>query len=473
MRISVLAFSFVVVACGGTAITRESLRPIPEHPASPSASPLVRGTEQAAARAPGDQQVAIIREVVRRFYRPLMSHARWIDPKPLAHQRTRAADSLAAVDESWALAIVQAVGLSRVCPLTEANAQCRGRQGGVLRFSKPYVVGAGGTDSALVYARYTPVSFGVQSEIEFFVVRRDGAWQVVSRRGMPEMPTVAAVSSDVADPQRTVDELLAADRAFSQEASKTDLVTGLSNMFVGNVIMQAPLGHVRGRDAVIAALNVNPDNSRSRVEWTPVRGGVSSDGQQGFTFGYMTITRPDGTTQPAKYVAYWLLQPRGWRVVAYKRVPRAEGAVSLALLPPSLPIRALPRGDSATVRRYADELSAAEHAFSRDAQPMSLGPAFFKWGAPDAVNTGGGNTAEFVRGPDAIARSVEAGYTSGMTVTWAPTDVIVASTGDLGVSIGTIRITDVSANVSKTRDVPFFTIWKRAYPSDPWRYVAE
>jgi hypothetical protein len=24
-----------------------------------------------------------------------------------------------------------------------------------------------------------------------------------------------------------------------------------------------------------------------------------------------------------------------------------------------------------------------------------------------------------------------------------------------------------------TRDVPFFTIWKRRTPVDPWRYVAE
>jgi hypothetical protein len=43
------------------------------------------------------------------------------------------------------------------------------------------------------------------------------------------------------------------------------------------------------------------------------------------------------------------------------------------------------------------------------------------------------------------------------------------------VSIGTIRIaTPASAGrAAETREVPFFTIWKRAYPSDPWRYVAE
>lgn len=474
MRINVLALCIAGAACAGTAVTRETLRPIPEHPPSVDASPLVRGNEQAAARLSGEENVAIISEVVRRFYRPMMQHARWIDPQPLAHQRTRAADSLAMSNEDRAIAIAQSTGLRRVCPLTEANAQCRGRQGGVLRFSAPYAVGSGRADSALVYVRYTPVSYGVASEIEFFVVRREGAWVVASRRTMPDVPSVP-VRSDVADPRQSVDDLLAADRAFARDAAKTDLVTALSKMFVSNVVMQAPGGHVRGHEAVFAALSANAENTRSRVNWTPVRGGVSSDGRDGFTLGYLTITRPDGTVQPAKYVAYWVLRPGGWRVAAYKSVPRKPGEVSLALLPPSLPLRALPRGDSATIDRYADELSLAEHAFSHDAGPMGLGPAFFKWGAPDAALTGGANAAEFVRGPEAIAASVSEGLTPGIVITWAPTQVIVASTGDLGVSIGTIRIaTPASAGrAAATREVPFFTIWKRARPSDPWRYVAE
>jgi hypothetical protein len=189
----------------------------------------------------------------------------------------------------------------------------------------------------------------------------------------------------------------------------------------------------------------------------------------------MTVTRPDGSSQPAKYVAYWVRAESGWRVAAYKRVPRAPGEASLALLSPSLAVRALPRGDSATVQRYADELSLAEHAFSRDAKPLGLGPAFEKWGAADAVNTGGATATEFVRGPQAIAKSVSAGITPGMEINWAPEQVIVSSTGDLGVSIGTIHITApaTAGNALATRDVPFFTIWKRAWPTDPWRYVAE
>jgi hypothetical protein len=145
------------------------------------------------------------------------------------------------------------------------------------------------------------------------------------------------------------------------------------------------------------------------------------------------------------------------------------------MLPASVPTPGLPRGDSATTRRYAEELRSAEIAFSNDAAPMGLGPAFHKWGAADAVNTGGSAHVHFVRGPDAIAKSVGAGVSSNTVISWAPTDVIVASTGDLGVTIGTIRVTSPATpdKAAETREVPFFTIWKRASPSDVWRYVAE
>jgi hypothetical protein len=278
-----------------------------------------------------------------------------------------------------------------------------------------------------------------------------------------------------ADPQRSNEELLAGDRRFSAAAANTDLVEALGNMFAADISMQAPGGHVRGRDAAIAALRANAANVTSRVQWTPVGVGTSSDGQHGFTFGYMTLTRADGSTVPGKYISYWVKHRDGWRVVVYKRVPRPAGEVSLAMLPRSKPTPGLPRGDAATVRRYADELRQAEIAFSNDAKPMGLGPAFFKWGAPDAVNAGGGASAEFVRGPDAISRTVGGGAPQNFEISWAPTDVIVSATGDLGVSIGTIHIvTPPSADKpAETRDVPFFTIWKRATPADPWRYVAE
>ena len=467
-----------LAACAGTAMTRESLMPIPDHPMRRNASEHIRGTERDAARIAPDQEFNILGEVIRRFYRPMMQQARWIDPKPLAHERSRQADSLMKPDPDWAIAIVEASRVRRVCPLTEANEQCRGLSGGVLRFSQPYAVGSlrdGHADSAIVYARYTPLSAGVEGEMEFFLVRRGGRWEIESKHSLPPMIAALPPRREITDPQEAVDSLLAADRAFAAAGKTLDAATAIANMFVGNVVMQAPGGFVRGRDSASKVLEATAENASSRVTWTPVRGGVSSDLQHGFTLGYMTTTRRDGATQPGKYLSYWIRGENGWRVAVYKRLMSAAGDPPMAMLPASLPVKGLPRGDEPTVQRYADELSRAEHEFSRDATPMGLGAAFAKWGAEDAVNTGGSRSVEFVRGPQAIAKSVSDGWTPGSAITWAPEQVIVSSTGDLGVTIGTIRVTTPAAadKPESTRTFPFFTIWKRAWPTDPWRYVAE
>jgi hypothetical protein len=173
-------------ACVAGGINRQSVRPIPELPASTASG--TRGTREAASRIADEDQIMIIREVIRRFFRPLRGQARWIDPQPLAHQRSVAADSAMPLEENWVLDIVTATGLSNVCPLSEANLRCQGMPGGVLRFSEPY---AAGPDSALVYAAYTAVERGAvprfargSLELEFHLVRRDGAWTIVNRRSL-------------------------------------------------------------------------------------------------------------------------------------------------------------------------------------------------------------------------------------------------------------------------------------------------
>jgi hypothetical protein len=277
-----------------------------------------------------------------------------------------------------------------------------------------------------------------------------------------------------ADPQRAVEELLATDRAFASAAANTTIIPALVAMFTPDISMQAPGGHAVGIPAVTTALSASAANATNRGRWAPIRGGVSSDGRQGFTFGYFTIARADGTELPAKYLSYWIRTPDGWRVAAYKRVPRVAGDVSLELLSPALPAPGLPIGDSAQVRRYANDLRATEIAFSDEAAQIGIGPAFVKFGASDAVNTGGPATREFVRGNEAIAASVSAGGPTPV-VSWAPSRVIVSATGDLGVTIGSIKVRAPAPPAGEVRiqEVPFFTIWRRATPRDPWRYVAE
>lgn len=267
-----------------------------------------------------------------------------------------------------------------------------------------------------------------------------------------------------------VDALLAADRAFSDASSRTDVVTALTAMFADSVAMPVPPGvWATGAPAAREALRTNPDHATARLTWTPVRGGVSGDGLHGFTFGYMTMRRADSTTVPLKYLAYWVKEPRGWRVVAYKRSRRPDGDVPMALMPPALPASPVaPTSASTSISAAKASLAAAEQAFSDEAQTIGLGAAFTKYGSADAMNMGNG--ASFTIGAEAIGKAIGAGSPPpGSPVSWNADRTIVAASGDLGVTFGMIRRNDDPSKPGS----PFFTIWRRASPTDPWRYVAE
>jgi ketosteroid isomerase-like protein len=271
--------------------------------------------------------------------------------------------------------------------------------------------------------------------------------------------------------QSAVDDLLAADRAYATASAKTDVISALMPMFSERIVMPTPARtFASGTAEVAAALKANAGNATSKLEWTPIRGGISADGQQGFTFGYMTMHRADGTDTPLKYLSYWVKENGTWKVAAYRRSVRPPGEVSLALMAPSLPAKTVaPTKDTSVVGKFAASLAAAEQSFSDEAAVIGLGPAFEKFGRADAMNMGGASAFTF--GNIDIAKGV-----GGQTPT-APSPlawksdfrVIVASSGDLGVSIGYIRINNDPA----AQPIPFFTVWRRDSVDSPWRYIAE
>jgi hypothetical protein len=128
--------------------------------------------------------------------------------------------------------------------------------------------------------------------------------------------------------------------------------------------------------------------------------------------------------------------------------------------------------DSATVARFAAELSARERAFSDEARRIGRGPAFAAFGSADAMHLGGPNDTSFVVSAARIAEGVGAGETGVATVSWGAEQVIVASSGDLGVSIGFI-VPDPDSTGGPSPRFPFFTVWRRDSTPAPWLYVAE
>jgi hypothetical protein len=272
------------------------------------------------------------------------------------------------------------------------------------------------------------------------------------------------------NPQQLVNALLEADRAYSAASAKTDLVTGLRAMFARDVAMPTPARKfAQGLSEVTEALRANPANAKSRIEWTPIRGGISADALHGFTYGYMSLHNPDGTVSPLKYLAYWVREDGAWKVAAYKRFRRPPGEVSMALIPASLPTRLVaPTTDSTVIAGHARTLAAAEQAFSDESAVIGVGPAFAKWGSADAMNMG--RLAAFTFSAAEIGRDIGGANPSEPgTIAWKSDRVIVSSSGDLGVSFGMIRQRADANDPGQ----PFFTIWRRASPSDPWRYIAE
>lgn len=291
----------------------------------------------------------------------------------------------------------------------------------------------------------------------------------MSRYAFPFV-AVAVLSAPAAaqSPETVLDDLLAADRRFAAASTETDAVTGLSAMLDAGVVMPlGPKGFAHGKAEAVAALTASPINRDAKVSWMPVRGGISADGTQGFTFGYMTTERAGQNALPGKYLAYWVRRPEGWRVVAYRRVPRKPGAVSGAMLAPSLPTRAVAQGGD--VGRHRDSLMAAERAFSDRAQQVGLRAAFGEYGRPDAMNMYG--DGPFDVGLERVTASFPAEERAAK-IHWASEGALVASSGDLGVSWGFIRPND-EAKPGEPAAIPFFTVWRRDAPDAPWRYIAE
>jgi hypothetical protein len=198
-----------------------------------------------------------------------------------------------------------------------------------------------------------------------------------------------------------------------------------------------------------------------------VRGGISADGTQGFTYGFLTISAGDPAKRERKYLAYWIKRPGGWRAITYRQLVKDPGEASRDMMAPSLPpAGADPVQDPAVIAAHNQSVAAAEKAFSDRAQIVGLQAAFREYGREDAMNMWG--APGFRIGPDAIAEGFK-GETGSAKIHWSAERTFAASSGDLGVSIGTISPNDPKEGAG----FPFFTVWRRDGPDQPWRYIAE
>jgi len=125
--------------------------------------------------------------------------------------------------------------------------------------------------------------------------------------------------------------------------------------------------------------------------------------------------------------------------------------------------------DQSAIPRHQASLAAAEQAFSDRAQRVGLRAAFREFGREDAMNMSEGPSIAI--GLDAITAHLPEGETTS-PLRWRTERSYAASSGDLGVSIGTIHANG-PAPEGRPATIPFFTIWRRDGPDQPWRYIAE
>ena len=279
-----------------------------------------------------------------------------------------------------------------------------------------------------------------------------------------------AVPAAAKSPNASLDELLAADRAFAAESAKLDPLAGVTAMLDQDVTVPIPgKGLISGKAAVTEAFRACPCFKEGHVTWAPVRGGISADGTQGFTYGFMTATGGDPAKRNRKYLAYWIKRGTDWRVVAYRHIAREPGDVSTAMFEPALPgFTAKAKADAKLIAANQASLSAAEKSFSDRAQVIGLKKAFGEYGRKDVMNMYSG--AGFSYGLDAVVANFK--EEGPAKIHWSTERSFVASSGDLGVSIGIIR-PNTPPKAGEPDGFPFFTVWKRDTPSGPWRYIAE
>lgn len=273
-------------------------------------------------------------------------------------------------------------------------------------------------------------------------------------------------------PQAAVDELLATERALSAAAAGQPPADGMASMLAQDAIALTPQGPVQGRDAIAASWRANPVNAGTSASWRSIRGGVSADGQHGFTLGYLDIAGGDPARAHRRYLAYWVRTAEGWRVARFRQVPAQASDVAAEQQQPSLPA-ALVAPDPARQAEHTRSLIAAEQAFSDRAQQVGIHRSFQEYGRPDAIHLFG--QTGFAIGLAAIGANQQAqgGSTTSSEVRWNADSALVATSGDLGITLGTIRRNAPPPEGQPAGPFPFFTIWRRDSPDQPWRYIAE
>jgi len=123
-----------------------------------------------------------------------------------------------------------------------------------------------------------------------------------------------------------------------------------------------------------------------------------------------------------------------------------------------------------SIEKWKNEIVAAEKAFSKMAGEEGVPKAFLTFAAEDAVLL---RNNAIIKGKVSIKENFlkQSGVWDNAQLTWNPTFVDVATSGDLGYTYGSFVFTarDSIGNLVSSEGI-FHTVWKRQ-PDGTWRFV--
>jgi ketosteroid isomerase-like protein len=270
------------------------------------------------------------------------------------------------------------------------------------------------------------------------------------------------------------DSLLALDIARADSVRKLGPVTGVVALLADDVAyLRGGVAAVYGRESVAALLNATLSAAGIPLQWQPLGGGLSADGRFGFTYGIAEIepsgaSTSGGTRSPTRlerYIAVWRRTVGGaWRVVAYSEVGGAT-------VPDVSPTGTAPPPEPVDGREgpWRADLRQVDNDFSDEASRSSIADAFSSYVAPNGILFAG---PELVTGPAEVHELFARGD-NRTSLVWHPVHSGVASSGDLGFTVGEWVRTGSSAGGAVTqRFGKYLTVWRKM-PNGKWRFVAD
>lgn len=271
------------------------------------------------------------------------------------------------------------------------------------------------------------------------------------------------------------DSLLQTDAGRTAAARELGYVEATFALLAADVAyLRGGVPTVYGRDAARAVLAAGRDTATEAYQWDPLGGGISRDGRSGYTFGVTAVAAIEKGAAPrlqlSRYIAFWTRAAGGpWRISAYAEIGRDDERPSGLAIPVrwSTPPQASLTTDPVP---ELEDLRRTDAMFSAAGSREGVAAAFGAWAAPDAILFAG---SEVVSGPAAIREYFAS--TMGSSLAWQPVHAGVASSGDLGFTVGDWVSTGRRPNGAIfQRFGKYLTIWrKQGDGGGSWRFVID